>query len=133
MIYTDRTKLAMNLAYKAHHGQFDKSGVPYIYHPIFVASCMTDELSVIVALLHDTVEDTSLSFADIRNAGFSDDVIEPLKLLTRDFNMSYMDYIRNLKGNDIARRVKIADLQHNSDLRRLSLATPDDVSRCKKI
>ena len=65
MIYTELTIKAMNLAYSAHHGQFDKGGVPYIFHPIHLAECMDDEISTCVALLHDTVEDTDVTLEQL--------------------------------------------------------------------
>lgn len=65
MIYTTLTNKALRLAYAAHHGQTDKSGQPYIFHPYHLAEQMTDEVSICVALLHDVVEDTDLTFADL--------------------------------------------------------------------
>lgn len=114
MIYTPNTRKAMVIAFDAHLGQLDKSGIPYIYHPIHVAEQMSTEEECIVALLHDVVEDTEITFKQLEKE-FSDTVIEALKLLTHDESVPYMDYIRNLKHNPIARRVKIQDLLHNSD------------------
>ena len=68
MIYTELTIKAMNLAYSAHHGQFDKGGVPYIFHPIHLAESMDDEISTCVALLHDTVEDTDVTLEQLAQA-----------------------------------------------------------------
>jgi hypothetical protein len=122
MIYTDMTKLAMRIAFNAHKEQTDKAGMPYIFHPFHLAEQMTDELSVCAALLHDVVEDTSVSFDDLAAQGISASVISVLKLLTHDSNMPYMDYIKKIKdsGNQPAIKVKLADLRHNSDLSRLS-------------
>lgn len=114
MIYTPNTMKAMVIAFNAHLGQLDKSGIPYIYHPIHVAEQMSTEEECIVALLHDVVEDTEITFEQLEKE-FSDTVIEALKLLTHDEAVPYMDYIKNLKYNPIARRVKIQDLLHNSD------------------
>ena len=114
MIYTPNTRKAMIIAFNAHLGQLDKSGVPYIYHPIHVAEQMSTEEECIVALLHDTVEDTDVTFEQLEK-DFSNTVIQALKLLTHDESVPYMDYVRNLKHNPIAKKVKIADLFHNCD------------------
>ena len=74
MIYTALTKKAMKVAYEAHHGQTDRSGVPYIFHPFHVAEQMDDELSVCAALLHDGVEDTEITFEDLEK-DFPDAVV----------------------------------------------------------
>jgi (p)ppGpp synthase/HD superfamily hydrolase len=119
MIYTALTKKAMKVAYEAHHGQTDRSGVPYIFHPFYVAEQMDDELSTCTALLHDVVEDTEISFEDLAGE-FPEEVVEALHFLTRDKSMNYFDYIRNLRKNLIAKKVKQADLLHNSDVTRLA-------------
>jgi len=131
MIYTDSTKLAMKIAYKAHHGQSDKSGVPYILHPIHVAEQMETEEECIVALLHDVVEDSNITFEELQKY-FSTNVIDAIKLLTHDDEVDYMEYIQQLKSNPIARKVKIADLKHNSDITRLSTMTEKDWERTDK-
>ena len=131
MIYTPNTRKAMNIAFNAHMGQLDKSGVPYIYHPIHLAEQMDTEEECIVALLHDTVEDTSVTFEDLEKE-FSQTVIEALKLLTHDKSVPYMEYVRALKGNAIARKVKKADLRHNSDDTRLDELTEKDRKRNEK-
>ena len=119
MIYTALTKKAMKVAYEAHHGQTDRSGTPYIFHPFHVAEQMDDELSVCTALLHDVIEDTEITFEDLTGE-FPEEVVEALRCLTRDKNKNYFDYIRNLRKNPIAKKVKQADLLHNSDVTRLS-------------
>ena len=119
MIYTDLTRKAMKLAYEAHHGQTDKSDVPYIFHPYHLAEQMNDEISVCVALLHDVIEDTAATPEALREAGFPQEVVEAVILLTRPDGMPYLDYVRRIKANPVAVRVKRADLAHNSDLTRL--------------
>ncbi len=119
MLYTTQTRKAMQLAYLAHHGQSDRSGVPYIFHPLHLAEQMQTEDEIVAALLHDVVEDTSVSFSDLDQAGFSPEVIEAVRLLTHKKGVDYFDYINALKQNPIARSVKLADLKHNSDLARL--------------
>jgi (p)ppGpp synthase/HD superfamily hydrolase len=132
MIYTEMTKKAMKIAYKAHEGQTDKSGVPYIFHSYHVAEQMDTEETVITALLHDVVEDTSLTLSSLAEEGFSGEVLEALALLTHDRNVPYMDYIHGLQHNDIALKVKIADLKHNSDISRLDQPDKKDLERQKK-
>lgn len=120
MIYTPLTQKAMLLAYDAHHGQLDKGSVPYIFHPIHLAEQMPDELTTIVALLHDVVEDTDLTLDDIAG-DFPPAVIDALRLLTHKPGTNYLDYVRALRNNPIAATVKRADLLHNSDESRLAL------------
>lgn len=118
MIYTELTKKAMRIAYAAHHGQVDKGGAPYIFHPIHLAEQMQDEASTCVALLHDVVEDTSVTAEDLA-AVFPEEVVRAVSLLTHDEEVSYQDYIARIKENRIAKAVKIADLNHNMDESRL--------------
>ncbi len=119
MIYTPMTKKAMRIAFEAHKEQMDKCGVPYVFHPIHLAEQMKDEPSTCVALLHDVVEDTAITLDDLATEGFPAEVLEALRLLTHDPAVPYMDYVRAIKDNPIAKRVKLADLRHNSDMSRL--------------
>lgn len=119
MIYTDLTRRAMRIAFEAHKDQVDKSGLPYIYHPIHLAEQMTGEATVCVALLHDVVEDAAISIEDLAAQGFPMDVLDALKLMTHDPAVPYMEYVAAIKNDPIARAVKLADLRHNSDLSRL--------------
>ena len=114
MIYTKMTILAMKTAYNAHLGQLDYNDVPYIFHPYHLAEQMDDEISCTAALLHDVVEDTSLTFADLEQI-FPKQVIEIVMLLTHDEKVDYFDYIRKIKTNAIATKVKLADIEHNSN------------------
>lgn len=120
MIYTPLTQKAMLLAYDAHHGQLDKGGIPYIFHPFHLAEQMPDELTTCVALLHDVVEDTPLTLDDLAG-DFPPAIINALALLTHQPDTSYDDYIRALRDDPIAATVKRADLLHNSDESRLAL------------
>ena len=131
MIYTPKTKKAMIIAYNAHHGQKDKSGLPYIHHPLHLAEQMSSEETCIVALLHDVVEDTDITF-DYLKKEFSNDILQALELLTHDKSVDYFEYIKKLKDNPIARTVKIADLRHNSDKSRLDNPTEKDLKRYVK-
>lgn len=119
MIYTENVKRAMQLAYDAHHGQTDKGGMPYIFHPYAVADGMMDENSVIAALLHDVIEDCGEAYADIIRREFSAEIAEAVETLTKREDLAYDVYIEAVKNNPIARRVKIADLTHNMNLSRI--------------
>ena len=114
MIYTPLTQKAMHIAYQAHHGQFDKSGAPYIFHPIHLAEQMDEEFACCVSLLHDTVEDTYVTIQDLK-AHFPKEVTDAVQLMTHDKSVDYFTYVRAIKENPIARKVKLADLAHNSD------------------
>lgn len=129
MIYTELTKRAINIAYKAHEGQLDRSGIPYIFHPMHIAEQMTTEETCIVAILHDVVEDTDVTLDELKEAGFSENVINAINLLTHRDEVPYLDYVRALKDDPIASVVKLADLNHNSDRTRLNVITKKDEQR----
>ncbi len=118
MIYTKLTQKAMQIAYYAHHGQFDCNGMPYVFHPVHLAEQMDDEYSCCVALLHDVVEDTSVTLEEL-SKDFPLMVIEALKLLTHEKGTDYFDYVRRIKDNPLAKKVKLADLEHNMDRSRI--------------
>ena len=118
MIYTELTIKAMVLAYAAHHGQFDKGGVPYIFHPIHLAEQMDDEVTTCVALLHDTVEDTDVTLEQLEK-DFPREIVEAVALLTHAEDVEYFDYVRAIKANPVAVKVKLADLAHNGDPNRI--------------
>lgn len=132
IFYTDAIKKAFKVCCEAHLGQVDKGGLPYFLHPIHLAYQMTDEDTIVAALLHDVIEDTNYTIDDLYNIGFSDVVCDAVKLLTHNKNEAYMDYIYKIKSNHIARMVKLADLKHNIDLSRLEHATDIDVKRTNK-
>lgn len=119
MLYTDLTKRALKLCFAAHKDQTDKSGLPYVFHPFHLAEQMPDELTTVVALLHDVVEDTPYTLEDLAKLGFPQKVLSSLARLTHDPSVPYLDYVAALKEDPIARQVKLADLRHNSDLTRL--------------
>lgn len=119
MIYTDLTKKALKLSFESHMEQKDKTGLPYVFHPFHLAEQMDDEISTVCALLHDVVEDTNVTLSDLSEMGFPTEVTDVVALLTHDASVPYMDYVKALAQNPVARKVKIADLTHNSDLTRL--------------
>ncbi len=119
MVYTELTNKALRFAYNAHHGQLDYNGIPYIFHPLHLAEQMEDEVSCCAALLHDVVEDTDYTLEDLRRE-FPENVVEVVALLTHDAaadhnHEAYYANIRRIKGHPIARKVKLADITHNSD------------------
>ena len=132
MIYTPLTVKAMKLAYRLHHGQTDKAGVPYIFHPYHLAEQMTSEYAVCAALLHDTVEDTDITIGELSQM-FPREVVDAVRLLTHESGMPYLDYIRRIKSDPIAREVKLADLKHNSDQSRFTEAEFIDENKLKQL
>ena len=119
MIYTPMTKMAMKLCFETHKDQVDKTGLPYVFHPFHLAEQMDDEISTICALLHDVVEDSEMTLEGLLEMGFPVEAVEVLTLLTHLSDVPYIDYVREIKKNPTATKVKIADLMHNSDLTRL--------------
>ena len=132
MIYTPKTKMALKLCFAAHKEQTDKSGMPYVFHPFHLAEQMQTEETTIVALLHDVVEDTDYTLADLSAMGFETVITDALALLTHDAKVPYMDYVRAIKDNPIAKAVKLADLKHNSDLSRLDTVDEKALARREK-
>ncbi len=125
MLYTPLTKKAMQTAFEVHKNQVDKNGIPYIYHPMHLAERMCDENAICTALLHDVVEDGEITFEQLKSQGFGTEIIEALKLLTHEKGVPYMDYIEKIKSNTLATVVKLADLEHNSDLTRLDVVVDE--------
>ena len=132
MIYTEKTKKAIRLMFEAHKEQTDKSGLPYVFHPFHLAEQMTDEATAVTALLHDVAEDTDYTVDDLRAMGFGDEVCDALALLTHDEAVPYMEYVAAIRDNPIARAVKLADLEHNSDLSRLDVVDDKALRRVEK-
>ena len=121
MIYTKKTKRALQICFDAHKDQVDKSQIPYVFHPFHLADQMQTEAETVVALLHDVVEDSVYTFADLEKEGFGEEIINALKLLTHNDGSKYMDYVAKIKENPLAKAVKLADLKHNSDITRLDV------------
>jgi (p)ppGpp synthase/HD superfamily hydrolase len=134
MIYTEMTLKAMKIAYEVHKDQVDKGGIPYIFHPIHVAEQMDSEGAIIVALLHDVVEDSEWTIEGLEQQGFPNDVISALKLLIHNKEIDYLDYIWKiaLSSNPYAKKVKLVDLKHISDLSRLGVVDEKTLSRSEK-
>lgn len=129
MLYTKKTKKALELCFEAHKEQKDKSGLPYVFHPFHLAEQMKTEETTIVALLHDVAEDSSYTLDDIAAMGFGDAVMQALALLTHDKAVRYEHYVEAIKSNPIAKTVKLADLRHNSDISRLDVMDEEALER----
>lgn len=123
---------AITLAIERHTGQTQKNGDPYVLHPLHLMCQMHTETERIVAVLHDVVEDTDTTLAELEEMGFSDSVLAALTLLTHDPAVSYDAYIEAIRPNPLARRIKLADLRHNMDILRLENITDRDVRRLRK-
>ena len=132
MLYTPLTKKAMRIAFRAHNGQHDKNGMPYIYHPAHLAEQMTDEATTCVALLHDVAEDTNITIEQLQAEGVGEQVIAALRLLTHDPCEPYLSYVARIAQDPVARAVKLADLRHNSDLTRLDTVDDEALRRAEK-
>jgi len=125
-------ELALSIATKAHRGQFDKVGIDYIEHPIFVASQVDSEEEKAVALLHDVIEDSSVTAEELLNAGLPETVVTAVQILSKKKGQDYQTYLKTVKSNPLARAVKLADLKHNSDLSRLETITDKDLEGLEK-
>ena len=132
MIYTEQTKKALSLCFEAHKNQLDKSGLLYVFHPFHLAEQMDTEETTIVALLHDVVEDTDCTLADLSAMGFDKVITDAIALMTHADGVDYMDYVRAIKSNPVAKAVKLADLRHNSDLTRLDYIDEKALERRNK-
>jgi len=119
------------LVTNAHAGQFDKGGHPYILHPLKVMHYLKsdDEELQCIALGHDVIEDTRVTYKDLRDAGMSDRVIEAIRALTKQPGQTFEEYKDVVFGNRDAMMVKLADLRHNTDIRRLKGVGEKDITR----
>ena len=123
---------AIQCAVKAHAGQKDKAGAPYILHPLRIMMKMDNQAGMIAAMLHDVVEDSSVTLADLRAEGFSEEVIAAVDHLTRREGEAYEMFINRLRHNPLAVKVKLADLEDNMDIRRIENVTGRDIERIQK-
>jgi (p)ppGpp synthase/HD superfamily hydrolase len=124
----------LSIASRAHAGMFDRGGVPYILHPLTVMHYLgtDDEELMCIALGHDLIEDTPVTYAELRDAGISERVIEGIRALTKIPGEAYETYRERVFSSTDAMRVKMADLRHNMDIRRLPTITERDVARLSR-
>lgn len=122
------------IATNAHAGQFDRGGNPYILHPLKVMHYLKtdDEELMCIALGHDVIEDTETTYQYLREQGISERVIEGIRALTKQPGQTYEEYKQGVFQNVDAMRVKMADLRHNTDVRRLKGITEKDIQRMVK-
>jgi len=123
--------LAYEIAVRAHKGQVDKAGKPYIMHPMAVAEMVDGRYEKIVALLHDVPEDTPVDVEALRKL-FDDTVADALDCLNHRKDEDYMDYIHRVKENKLATKIKLADIEHNMDLSRLEVVDEKALKRVEK-
>lgn len=126
--------VAVALASRVHEHQKDKAGKPYILHPLRVMMRLRSEDPELnsIAILHDVVEDGGITYKSLTEMGFSEVVVNTLRLLTHDRGISYEDYIDRMRGNYYALLVKREDLRDNSDITRLKGVSDKDVARMRK-
>lgn len=130
--YNELYDRALRIAIRAHEGQQDKSGREYVMHPICVAERCKDTRAKIVALLHDTIEDTDVTIEYLRKEGFPEEIIDAVLSVTKQEGENYEDFVRRAARNAIGKEVKIADLEDNMDIRRLKEIKEEDVARLRK-
>lgn len=123
---------AILFAAQKHRGQRDKGGAPYILHPLRLMARMSTDTERMVAVLHDVVEDCGVTLEDLRGAGYPEAVVAALDRLTRRESESYEEFIARVQPDPLARRVKLADLEDNMDLRRLPEVRDKDVERYQR-
>lgn len=124
---------AIEIATEAHQGQLDKAGKDYIGHPLRVMAMGRTLDEKIVGVLHDVIEDSDWTFGMLQNEGFSPEVIEALRCVTKTSeNENYDDFIDRIRKNPLATAVKLNDLTDNMDIRRLPYLSDKDVKRLKR-
>lgn len=132
LIYTDVTKKAMKIAFNAHRGQTDRAGIDCVNRPLHLAEQMETESETCAALLHDVVEDSDWTIEMLAAEDIPNDALEEIRLLPHREGIPYMEHVESLKDNKIARKVKLANLAHNSDLSRLPEVSEKDCARIRK-
>lgn len=122
------------IATNAHDGQYDRGGNPYILHPMKVMHYLKsdDEELQCIALGHDVIEDTNVTYQDLKAAGMTDRIIDGIRALTKQPGQTYEEYKAGVFANRDAMQVKMADLRHNTDIRRLKGVTEKDIARMAK-
>ncbi|WP_127531006.1 HD domain-containing protein [Paenibacillus kobensis] len=125
-------EVAIAIALEAHKGQCDKGGNPYILHPLAVMNRVNTIEEKIVAVLHDVIEDSDFTIEQLRERGFSEEVLVAIQLLTRVSEDSYNEFIDKTMRNRISRNVKIADIKENMDMSRIDVPTEEDYKRLEK-
>ncbi len=128
----DLLEKAIGIAVEAHRGQKDRYGAPYILHPLRVMGRVETTAEKTIAILHDVAEDTHWTFEELKREGFPDAILTALRCLTKQEGESYEDFVKRSASNSLARRVKLADLEDNMDLRRMPKLNEEDQPRLRK-
>ena len=123
---------AIEIAARVHAVQVDKGGAPYILHPLRVMLRVAPGAQQIVAVLHDVVEDSEVTFEDLEREGFSAEVISGLRAVTKIKGESYEDFVARAALDPVGKAVKLADLMENSDLSRIAEPAQKDLERVEK-
>ena len=130
--YNEQFQIALELAVEKHKNQTDKAGNPYILHPLHVMEHVNSKEGKIVAILHDIIEDTDVTEDYLLKIGLSKRIVDAVVALTRSEDIDYQEYIKTLSSNPLAKEVKLADLEHNMDLKRLPTLEKKDLERNRK-
>jgi (p)ppGpp synthase/HD superfamily hydrolase len=128
----DLLEKAIGIAVAAHRGQRDRSGAPYILHPLRVMARLATPSEKIVGILHDVVEDTHWTFADLAREGFPQPILDALDCVTKREGEEYPDFVARSASHPLAKKVKLADLEDNMDVRRLPQVEEQDFQRLQK-
>ncbi len=125
-------EISLQIALKAHSGQIDKAGQVYILHPLRVMARMDTDEERAVALLHDVIEDTEYIAESLLDAGIPLTVVDTIQCLTKRYGENYEQFIRRILTNELAVKIKIADIEDNLDVLRLDTLGDDDLERIRK-
>lgn len=129
----DLVEVAIEFALQAHEGQLDKGGMDFVLHPLTVASLVEGEEEMVVALLHDVLEKSEKFEADdFSAAGIPDECVEAVEILTKKEDEGYYAYLERVKSNELATKVKLADLKHNCDISRIKNPSDEDKAMVEK-
>ncbi len=123
---------SLSIAIRAYAGKLDKAGSEYIKHPLRIMAKMKTDAEMSVALLHDVIEDSEITADELLSEGIPEDVVDAIICLTKIDNESYQDFIVRVKSNELAVKIKIADIEDNINVLRLKLLRDTDLDRVKK-
>ena len=123
---------AILIAINAHAGQVDKAGQPYILHPLRLMLRFQSGDEMIVAVMHDVIEDSAVTLDDLKGAGFSKMIVEAIECLTKRNDEGYETFVSRVSKNNLARKIKVEDIKDNLDLTRLDKITDKDLVRIEK-
>ena len=123
---------AITIAIKAHAGQVDKAGQPYVLHPLRLMLKFETEVEMIVAVMHDVIEDSEFTQDDLKKFGFSESIVEAIDCLSKRNGENYDDFVLRVSQNNLASKIKVEDIKDNLDITRLNKITDKDLKRVEK-